>query len=103
MNIFYLSDETGGQLLNRSETRMIESTAYDLGNPMKVIVHGWLGTTQEKEGLCSINIKCKLVNYLFGDLILFIRIWNILYEHQRCKQPSDHKKVFFLNVFKLKI
>ncbi|XP_025413213.1 pancreatic lipase-related protein 2-like isoform X2 [Sipha flava] len=44
---------------------MIESTTYDLANPMKLIVHGWLGTTQEKEGLCSINIKSyfKVGNY----------------------------------------
>lgn len=40
---------------------MIETTTYDLGNPIKLIVHGWLGTTQEKTGLCSMNTKCKSV------------------------------------------
>lgn len=42
---------------------MTESTTFNPENPIKVIVHGWLGTTQEKEGLCSYNVKCKK-NYL---------------------------------------
>lgn len=57
-------DNTDGQLLNRSESHMIESTTYNAINPIKVIVHGWLGTTQEKEGLCSYNVKGKSVIFL---------------------------------------
>jgi len=52
-------DDTSGQLLNRSEPHMIESTTYNEDNPIKVIIHGWLGTTQEKDGVCSYNVKCK--------------------------------------------
>jgi len=43
---------------------MIESTTYDAKNPIKVIVHGWLGTTQEKSGVCSYNVKCKFAHFL---------------------------------------
>lgn len=60
-------DNTDGQLLNRSEPHLIESTTYNASNPIKVIVHGWLGTTQEKDGLCTYNVNCKLIiclNYL---------------------------------------
>ncbi|XP_060863486.1 inactive pancreatic lipase-related protein 1-like isoform X2 [Metopolophium dirhodum] len=53
----YTRDDTDGQMLNRSEPHMIESTTYDPTNPIKVIVHGWLGSTQEKSGVCSYNVK----------------------------------------------
>ncbi|XP_026810205.1 inactive pancreatic lipase-related protein 1-like [Rhopalosiphum maidis] len=53
----YTRDNTDGQLLNRSEQHMIESTTYNENNPIKVIIHGWLGTTQEKDGVCSYNVK----------------------------------------------
>ncbi|XP_015373145.1 PREDICTED: lipase member H-B-like [Diuraphis noxia] len=36
---------------------MIESTTYNALNPTKVLVHGWLGNTQEKSGVCSYNVK----------------------------------------------
>lgn len=39
---------------------MTESTTYDPENELKVIVHGWLGSTQEKEGLCSYNKRGEL-------------------------------------------
>jgi len=42
---------------------MIESTTYNENNPIKVIVHGWLGTTQEKDGVCSYNVKCKFKHF----------------------------------------
>lgn len=48
-------------MLNRSKPHMIESTTYDPKNPIKVIVHGWLGSTQEKSGVCSYHVKCKFV------------------------------------------
>jgi len=41
---------------------MIESTTYNASNPTKVIVHGWLGNTQEKSGVCSYNVHCKFVS-----------------------------------------
>lgn len=44
---------------------MIESTTFNVVNPIKVIVHGWMGTTQEKEGLCSFNVDCESVKYIF--------------------------------------
>ncbi|XP_025197450.1 inactive pancreatic lipase-related protein 1-like [Melanaphis sacchari] len=56
----YTRDNTSGQLLNRSEEHMIESTTFNENNPIKVIIHGWLGTTQEKEGVCSYNVKSYL-------------------------------------------
>lgn len=61
--MFSFRDNTKGQLLNRSEPHMIESTKYNPANPIKVIVHGWLGTTQEKQGVCSYNVKCE-TNYI---------------------------------------
>lgn len=45
---------------------MTESTTYDANNPLKVIVHGWLGTTQEKEGLCTCNVRCKYFLFKFS-------------------------------------
>ncbi|XP_022170472.1 inactive pancreatic lipase-related protein 1-like isoform X2 [Myzus persicae] len=56
----YTRNNSDGQLLNRSEPHMIESTTYDPSNPIKVLVHGWLGTTQEKSGICSYNVKSYL-------------------------------------------
>lgn len=65
-NLFYFRDNPDGQQLNRSEPHMIESTTFNVDDPIKVIVHGWMGTTQEKEGLCSYNVKCKSVKYFFS-------------------------------------
>ncbi|XP_022170469.1 pancreatic lipase-related protein 2-like [Myzus persicae] len=53
----YTRDNTDGQLLNRSEPHLIESTTYNSSNPTKVIVHGWLGTTKEKDSLCMCNMN----------------------------------------------
>lgn len=41
---------------------MTESTTYNPENELKVLVHGWLGTTEEKEGFCSYNMKGQSVN-----------------------------------------
>ncbi|XP_060837207.1 lipase member H-A-like [Rhopalosiphum padi] len=56
----YTRDNPDGQRLNRSEPHLIENTTYNAENPIKVIVHGWLGDTQEKESLCMYNVKAYL-------------------------------------------
>jgi len=32
---------------------MIESTMYNVKNPIKLVVHGWFGNTKEKESVCT--------------------------------------------------
>lgn len=50
---------------------MTESTTYNAENPIKVIVHGWLGNDQnDNDSLCVYNMKCKLANYIFSKLFL---------------------------------
>jgi len=76
-------DNTDGQLLNRSEPHLIESTTYNPSNPIKVIVHGWLGTTQEKDSLCMCNVNCKLV--IFLNYLLSIESYkNIISNYLQC-------------------
>ncbi|CAI6367379.1 unnamed protein product [Macrosiphum euphorbiae] len=53
----YTRYNTEGELLNRSEPHLIESTTFNASNPIKVIVHGWLGNTQEKDSLCMSNVN----------------------------------------------
>jgi len=52
-----LRDSADGKLLNRTEPHMTESTTYNPKNELKVIVHGWLGSTQEEEGLCTYTMR----------------------------------------------
>lgn len=74
---------TEGQLLNRSEPHLIESTTFNASNPIKVIVHGWLGNTQEKDSLCMSNVNCKFV--IFLNYVLFIGSWtNIISNYLQC-------------------
>lgn len=56
----YTRDNPDGQLLNRSEPHLIESTTFNATNPIKVLVHGWLGNTEEKESLCMYNVNSYL-------------------------------------------
>ncbi|VVC41779.1 Triacylglycerol lipase family,Lipase/vitellogenin,Lipase, N-terminal,Alpha/Beta [Cinara cedri] len=48
----YTRDHEVGQLLNRSEPHMIESTTYDSKNLIKLVVHGWLGYSSVNDSIC---------------------------------------------------
>lgn len=96
--MYYVRNNVKGQKLNRSEPHMTESTMFNVENPTKVIVHGWLGTTQEKEGLCSYNRKCKFVSYNTHDISIFttyIIITNVVFNIIITLIRNTHKDRYF--------
>lgn len=42
-----------GQCLIVSDSNVLQATNFNVKNPTKVIVHGWLGSVDEKHGLCT--------------------------------------------------
>lgn len=72
--VLHFRDNPDGQLLNRSEPHLIESTTFNATNPIKVIVHGWLGDTKDKDSLCIENSNCKLVIFLNYCLLIVRRV-----------------------------
>lgn len=61
-NWFYnFRENMDGQLLNRSEAHMIESTTYNPENPIKMIVHGWNGCSSNNCSVCTFIVNGKLL------------------------------------------
>jgi len=55
-----------GELLDRNSPRMTENTKFEIKNPIKVLVHGWMGTTHEKESFCTyLNEGLHIFSYVF--------------------------------------
>lgn len=50
-----------GQLLNRSEAHMIESTTFNSTNPIKIVVHGWLGNSSVNDSIFPYMVNGKLL------------------------------------------
>lgn len=56
----YTREQLHGQLLNMSDPSMIISTNFNAKNPIKILVHDWLGSFYEKEYFCSHIMKTYL-------------------------------------------
>ncbi|XP_050427496.1 lipase member H-B-like [Adelges cooleyi] len=56
----YTREQSGGVLLDKNDPNAIEKSSFDVKNPIKIPVHGWHGTTHEKEGLCSSLVRSYL-------------------------------------------
>ncbi|XP_025197451.1 pancreatic lipase-related protein 2-like [Melanaphis sacchari] len=56
----YTREQPNGQLLNMNDPSMIKSTNFNVKNPIKILVHDWLGSFQEKEYFCTDVVKAYL-------------------------------------------
>ncbi|XP_060837208.1 pancreatic lipase-related protein 2-like [Rhopalosiphum padi] len=56
----YTREQPNGQLINKSDPSMIKSTNFNVKNPIKILVHGWLGSFYEKECFCAHIVKAYL-------------------------------------------
>lgn len=66
-NWFYnFRENSDGQLLNRSEAHMTESTTYNPKNPIKMIVHGWHGCSSEHNTGVDVHMmnNCSVCSFI---------------------------------------